>query len=136
MTIDPIALYGAVVATGLLLWSVLRDWPRIIVTVEFQGGFSNDESVIYYMNISIINKGRRAIRIDALGFTYMDGGTLSFSPSFVNVERNLGPQTKAFLQMDMDWVREITSNKRCKFFWVKDETGKAYKRRLPKYVFG
>jgi len=106
-----IALTGAVTGSIALVWQILNDRRR--VEVVFLGS-----------RVLLINHTRRPINIDAVGFIYNDGTSMSLiEPKFESI-----CTVPAEDQKDID-IGDAKFALNAKYAYVRDMRGKEYRSR-------
>ena len=135
---DFVAIYAGLVATGALIWNIIRDKPRVIVKVGPELRGSEDS---YNFPVHVINKTQRPVNIRAIGLVLSDGPNYNFDPASHNLPILLPGDDRYTTWLEIKQLKEIRGklsgfSKRgiIKFIFVEDATGKAYKGRIPWYA--
>lgn len=145
MSIEPLAIYGAIVATTVLCWNIIRDRPRVIVNVgpalegnEDHKGFS----------VAVINRGYRPVNLVHIGLVLSGGFKYGFDAASHNLPILLPQQDRYTTFLEVDELREIRQKLKgfsergiieprgsvIKFIYVEDATGKIRKGKIPWYI--
>ena len=107
-----IALIGAVTGSIALIWQILNDMRR--VEVVFLGS-----------RILLINHTRRPVNIDAVGFIYKDGTSMSlFEPKFESI-----CTVPAEDQKDVD-IGNAKLALNAKYAYARDVRGREYRGKI------
>ncbi len=137
---NTVAWYGAIVSSLAFFIAFLtykRDRAKIVV--EWQKDmFFYDDSINPgepYLLIKVINKGRRSVRIQQVGFSnlYKRGGGI-LNPYYISLPSTVSEGES----LSLTWKQKNIFNKPISSFNVYDATGKVYKARvvsLPEYLF-
>lgn len=141
---NTVAWYGAIVATfgGLVsIYNVLRDRARIKIKYEpnmfIIGGSSRYKDGVKYLSISVINKGRRPIRIEQVYLRDFDkdkeGLVLTLPGSFYEERPKViteeSPTTTFITQQDKFNLEKIYC------VVAIDGTGRSYKKYVNSFFF-
>ncbi len=130
-----VAIYGALVATGMLVWSIVKNRPRIKIEIW---GISDKNRKGYTVTIIVINRSDYPIKLDYYGFRGKAGGKNVVSiydtdDQIIEVPKR--DQYKFEFKID-DLKIEFKDGTVYphKFFYVVARTGKRYEKRIPKYI--
>lgn len=129
--------YAAIIATGVLIWHIIRDRPKLVVKaagIHIPSEADSSPEELIEMEIDIINKGRQPIYIEDIGFRFSNDFEYSFSPSVLNLEQCLQSGTKCTASINITNLKNRKYGRVVKFAFVRDSTGKVYKIRIPKYI--
>ena len=127
---EVIGIYGAVVATGVFIWNIVKNRPRIKIDIWAVG----DSNRKYDIFVAIINKSSYLFKIDFYGFD-TKRGKIGLSPIYK--EMQIPRRDQCVLQFGIDDIKmQFGDNPVCIFdtCFVVDRTGKRYTKRLPSYI--
>jgi hypothetical protein len=138
-----IAGYAAIVATGTLIWNILKERRKIRLKFDGYGEFESETDAgelitEYKVEIMIINDSYKPITIKRLGISYG-----YYLDSYYQLNDVLGKRLK--VKQDLSpgdsqiWaipMKELVGKdgKPAKYVYVEDGTFKRYKTKIPKYV--
>jgi hypothetical protein len=127
---EVIGVYGAVVATGVFIWNIIKNRPRI--KIEIWGTLdSKNEFDIF---VAIINKSSYLFKVDFYGFD-TKRNKVGLSPIYE--EMQIPRRDQRVLHFGIDDIKlEFKNNEVYIFdtFFVVDRTGKRYMKRIPSYI--
>ncbi len=120
-----IALYGAILATLVFIWDIIKtikDIPKIIIkaNIHFLVGLKTN---IRKKGITVINRSRRPVTIVATGFriiTKSNDNMATILDTKLPIELTEGKSHTSFLDSN-----EISGNK-IYYAWARSATGKLY----------
>lgn len=130
-----VAWYAAVIATGALVFqiiTVLRDRKRVNVSVSFNNRIVGDNLInpykenTDYMEIKVVNNGKRPVVITSIGAEFLKGGGLlptDFLKKGATILKE-GEFVKSFVEQKLIDLQTI------KCFSATDSTGKKYKSNV------
>jgi len=143
---NPVAWYGAVIATISIVINFLNYLKdRAVIKIRFQKDMQilsrsptpYDSNKTYFV-VSVINKGKRPIKIVKAGAKVFRGDKkiMIFSDCFaISGERIL---TETNPSTDFVVEQELINIDNLEYLWVEDGTGKIYRKyvhSLPKTIF-
>jgi len=131
-----VAIWGAITGTVSLVWNISRE--RMNIDIKFQRSMrlvgsapTQHDTTKPYFVLTVINKGRRPIKITKAGCKDILGnGKLYgiFTDSFVvpadRVLTETNPATDFLVQADLMKLENID------FLWIEDGTGKVYRKQI------
>lgn len=134
---NAVAWYGAIVATiaaALSIFIALRDRARIRIICQKDMIIIGEQSIYpkdkTYFSVSVVNKGRRPIRIEKVAFRTIGAKKrfALFSDSFLQGRRRVlteeYPRTDYMAEQDEELLRSVW------YIAVYDGTGKTYRKYL------
>ena len=145
-TLDYVAIYGAAVATGILIWNgiaVYRDRTSIKVKVAFvflHNAIGYDPNK-RHIGLTAMNKGRRPVTLSGAGLRLSNRIDLGYLPHTGDFPRPLNEGESHDIFLNEDMLKESLRNERkhtprvsIEFAWFRDQTGRLYKSKLPKNI--
>ncbi len=134
---NAVAWYGAIVATiaaAVSIFMALRDRARIKIICEKDRIIIGEQSIYpkdkTYFNVSVVNRGRRPIRIEKVAFRTIGRKKrfALFSDSFLQERRKVlteeYPRTDFMTEQDEDLLKSVW------YIAIYDGAGKTYKKYL------
>jgi hypothetical protein len=130
-----VGVYGAVVATGVFIWNVVKNRPRIKIDIW---GIPDEKRDSFDITVEVISKSGYPFKIDYYGFDKKKriGGTRSISSPLDEVITIPG-RDHHILRFGIADIRlEFSNNEVCIFdtFYTVDRTARQYTKRLPNYI--
>ncbi|MFC1965335.1 hypothetical protein ACFLWI_00055 [Chloroflexota bacterium] len=137
-----IGIYGAIVSTGLLIWNILRDRPKVSLKINPIYALDHDGIICKEVEVIVINKSREPIRIEEVGFTMFASFPISFmdrftfSPSYFDLPEILviKGRDKQVFKISAKVLEQHASGTAIEYYWVKDATDKLYQKKIPKGI--
>ena len=143
---DYVAIYAALVATSLLIWTIWQH-RKYLKFVEYITGEENDVSV----DLHLTNKTKQPVSIRYICFLDEDGSPYTFacrvSPFWKNEPITIGDDTIKTITLENEakclfWInirqikQEFTEASRYIFTHVAviDDAGRTYKHRMPQNI--
>lgn len=130
-----IGIYGALVATGMLVWSIVKNRPRIKIEIW---GIPDKNREDYTVTIVVINKSDYPIKLDYYAFRGKSGGKNVVSPYYTDDQIIEVPSRDQYaFRFKIDDLKIEFKDGTVhlhKFFFVVDQTGKPYEKRIPNYI--
>lgn len=135
-----VAWYGAIVATvGALIsiYNILSDRPKIKINYQKDMNIYGPQSIYpkdkTYINVTVINTGRRAVNITKAGFRTLGGKRkfALFNDSFLSTRNRIlteeSPVSEFMVEQDEKMLEMIKS---VWYIWAQDATGRMYRKYL------
>jgi hypothetical protein len=128
---DTVAWYGAIVATASVIFSGInlwRDRPRI--KILYRKSYIHNAPIYDsnepYLNIEVINIGRRTIPVGNVGIKLFDGSALLLDDSLIRSRNTVlteqNPRTNFFV------LYNIVDFAKSHYISIFDEAGREYKK--------
>jgi hypothetical protein len=136
---DWIGIYGAAVATGVLVWSIVKNRPRIKIDIWGIGEWVGEREE-YTVTVVVTNKSDYPIKLDYYGFRDKSKGKAVVSPYYPETDKpivEVPSRDQYTLRFKIDDIKIAFKDGTIhlhKFFFLADRTGKVYERKIPKYI--
>ncbi len=134
-TTDFIAAYAALVATGALLWNIIRITRRVKLTVATRWRPFDETLTNGYLSgigLRLTNNGQFPIKIEVAGVYYTATGCWGFGQNSI-----IDPGMSDVFWLHDEIIEELRDNKksrRAKYGYVQDIGNKKYKIKIPNKV--
>ncbi len=126
-----VGIYGAIVATGVFVWNIVKDRPRI--KIEIFGIQDNNKN--YDIFVKIINKSSYPFKIDFYSLDNKRGRVGIDSPLYQEIQ--IPSRDQHTLNFKISDIRlDFKKNEVVILdtFYVVDRTGRQYKKKIPNYI--
>jgi len=141
---DPLAIYGAIVGTIALGLAGFKIWlDRASVKVKASWSYFARAGVIDknpQLTLTVINKGRRLIKLEGAGLKLSNGTDLTYIPDLY-IEQwpvELGEKDKKQIFFDISSLKEDLKKQgsgiMIEYAWFRDTTDKIHTCRLPRGI--
>jgi len=125
-------IYGAIVATGVFVWNIVKDRPRIKIELF---GIQDNKSKDYDIFVKIINKSSYPFKIDFYSLDNKRGRVGIDSPIYQEIQ--IPSRDQHTLNFELNDIRLEFKNNEVTIldtFYVVDRTGRQYKKKIPSYI--